>query len=576
MNAAHYIFQQYKTSFVTGGLFAAVALLYFILALTIPGETFWSGDEGLRYLQVLNMEKNGLLARELPYPGQDIDPEGRYYPLTAPYVRQGSNGYAIQYSPALPLLAYPFYKLFGRGGICIPIIAFSLWWLWLTWQLARHMHSLSSLRPMVVMAFLSPLPIYSLLFWDHSAGGALATLALLKLAQSDNFTLRPYIYAGLALGVGVWFRTEILLLAAAAIIALIASRDHRWNAPVLVALGMLAGALPLLVFQWVFEGDPMGRHFTGHLAASQASMGESVSRPFWSLLHVRWHYINWTYFRFSPYWKENALLIAGLAALVIWPRLERVKKEHKDFCVFPWMLVLLYMAYCLSGIDYAKTATGLFAAFPLAALILMPGPVPWGDRWPLLRLIGLLYVGMLMVLTPTILGGLQWGPRYLLPVLPLICLAISERLGATQRKYDMPRRVLFGVVVFISSLLLLFCVRNISREVGGYNLLHNSIPKVISKGDVVVGGPRWLAAVQSDYYFDYRFCRVPGLESASSERNYEELIRFTDMLSRSGRKHFYYISPKALAPGFPLEKRVGYYRKPWRIYRVSCPVQSGR
>jgi hypothetical protein len=177
--------------------------------------------------------------------------------------------------------------------------------------------------------------------------------------------------------------------------------------------GMLLALAPLLIAYTLLFGLPLG---------PAVALNYSVL-TFEQLLALRWRIARVLLLDISeyPWMPVAAMLLAVLAALPT-PR-TRVWLA----CVLP--LPLLYGLLTTSQLDLR---TGLASACPLA---LFAG-LAWGDaRNPTVRLLSIttaIYVAGVLLTAPND-GGAQWGPRYLLPVVPLLALLSLAGMTALLR-----------------------------------------------------------------------------------------------------------------------------------------------
>ncbi|MCJ7619716.1 MAG: hypothetical protein MUP64_05815, partial [Anaerolineae bacterium] len=194
---------------------AFVAVLYAGLAfIVLPKAAFFSSDEGLKLIQVQNFLRKGWSDFTIDYPGRWLDPDLSFVPINnPPPLMQGERIFAA-YPVFFPLLATPLYSLLGYAGLYVIPVVSGLATVLVTWWLARLLGARGS-SSILVLGLCTPLLFYSLLFWDHTLGTLLATVALLlvirTLLQRDR---RWLLGGGAILGVSIWARTELYALAA--------------------------------------------------------------------------------------------------------------------------------------------------------------------------------------------------------------------------------------------------------------------------------------------------------------------------------------------------------------------------
>jgi hypothetical protein len=420
---------------VTLGFLALTTLgLMLFSARVLPADGTWSGDTGIRLLQVEMLRGRGSFAA--PYLGQPVDPENRWNPLSPRYFAWQADGFYPKFSPAYALLVAGFDAAAGRQAVAWPAAlalaaaAGALWWA------LRAAGSRASWAAAPAIVLLSPLVFYANELWEHEAAVALATsgAAALLVAQlrwragqrRAAFVLAAL--AGLALGAGVWFRAELYAFLPAVALAALALCRQSWRLLAVAGLAWLAAAAPLLVVQQALYGRPEGAQVAvdSPLVLRGAGPPVVVSRMLrqWadtlpSLLLPQGP---------AALWAIAALALAagavGAARGARWGR---------------WLLVagaaavgglaVLNLVLRLAPID-------LVASFPLIVLGLFAfGMLPKGARGLAYRFFGLtaLLAVVFALLSAPSPGGAQHGPRYLMLAYPLLAgcaLLALERWAA--------------------------------------------------------------------------------------------------------------------------------------------------
>ena len=392
---------------------AGLAVLYLGVALLLPAGQFFSGDSGIRYLQVSSAATRRALTAGLPYPAAGLDPDGTFRPDQT-FVHDGQI--TGLYPVAFTLVTLPFYLLFGAHGLVLPPVIGGIGCLVALFAYRPLLPGRYFSLLLVLIGAGTPVLVYSVTFWEHTVALALALagIGLLFVPGRDQRLWRPFL-AGLLLGLSTWFRPEqALLLALATTIYVATTRREQWRllGPFALAGAALVGAL--LITNLLLFDRPLGPQTT--TAASDAVAGGAI--PISANLH-----------RLLPYpklglaWLGCAIaFIAG--TLVASQRAARLR----DCSVAVAALAALGAAVkgFRDGLPYTHPGD-LFGVAPLALLGL--GSIAWWWRerrtataGPLARLwlLWLLYALALALLTPA--AGPQWGARYFLLAYPLLVL----------------------------------------------------------------------------------------------------------------------------------------------------------
>ncbi|VEP15855.1 conserved membrane hypothetical protein [Hyella patelloides LEGE 07179] len=155
------------------------------------------------------------------------------YPYDKPYVYQVAGKYYITFPYTFPLVAAPFYALFGyRGLYVIPLV--SCWVIWLVFYLdclKLKLDSLVTALGLICLIFGSYLTVYSAMYWEHTFALALAFTGL-SLWFFFNDVTSPStvktIMSGILIGLSVWFRPEFICVVVIMIGLAIFTSSYFW------------------------------------------------------------------------------------------------------------------------------------------------------------------------------------------------------------------------------------------------------------------------------------------------------------------------------------------------------------
>lgn len=199
-------------------IFAGIVFTLY-LQLQIPQDVFFSGDAGLKALLSKQLG-SGQLRFDLVPPAlpwvQNLWNNG-LYPFETPFVYNLGNKYWITFPYTFPLITAPFYALFGyRGFYVVPLVA--TWAIWLSFYWAGRRLKLNNWLiaiGLAVVIFASHLSMYSAMYWEHTLAVALAFhgfSTLLIPGERQGLSKKDAIISGILIGLAVWFRPEFLCL----------------------------------------------------------------------------------------------------------------------------------------------------------------------------------------------------------------------------------------------------------------------------------------------------------------------------------------------------------------------------
>lgn len=407
-----------------------VALVYTLLAAhsaTVRG--FASSDAGVKLWQVQSIIHTGRLDAPIDNPAAQYDPDHQYTPFLAPwFFWENGQPYSEYVSPFIWGSAV-FYAWLGHAGLLVlpwlsGLLSLSLT-AWLAWRV-RPDHW-AALAPLLI-GLSSPLLIYSLEFWEHTPGVCLTLVALVGIVKaSDGAGSRWLIVAGAAVGLGLTMRAELYVFPVAIVIGLLTLRSA-WPLP-RALIGLAAGGLltagPWWLYQFVRWGSPLGPRVTQNVPLlggtdMLARLGDTTGR-------------NWTML-----WPINnqgleTLAILSLAALMLSGGLvlgRRWRLTHSIGGLLAASLIalaaVLLARLTIWNTDSALRPDDLLATFPVMLLLLF---VPLLDVSRLSRevrflaSVALAFIVLVVIVSP-FQGGVQWGPRLLLPAIAPLAVVV--------------------------------------------------------------------------------------------------------------------------------------------------------
>ena len=383
------------STFKRNRLLLIVGFAGLLFSLFLQGEVidgvYFSGDAGLKAL-LTKQFCAGQFHLDLRVPAdpwvQDLWDSG-FYPFGPTFVYETEGRYYTVFPAVFSVISAPFFGLFGyRGLYIIPLV--SIWVLWLAFAAVSRSLGLTDLNAaaaLAVLVFASPLTLYSAMYWEHTLAVCLAFggMALAVLTRYRPSARSYAALGGILTGLSVWFRAEHISLVGVICLALFVSPRLRERYRHKIAL---VGGMLLAIALF--------------MAVNIAIFGHPLG--------------------IRALWMPDRLRLYG--------RLERALRILKSMS----SELLAYFPMVL---------------FPVAglALSMLEGRIKLAPYVRILFWGGLLFALVAAVMLPNS-GGKQWGPRYLLVLVPVISLlagaVLEELLGATG---TVARYV--GVVVFL-------------------------------------------------------------------------------------------------------------------------------
>ena len=436
------------------GIFALLVYLG-IAWFVFPPEAVWSPDTGAKFLQLRNLRwEEGRPACDIVYPGRDIDPDLRFAtsdPGSGLLVVRGEK-LQFQRLPIFPALSWPGFQWLGfRGLYLLPALggaasgAFAL-------HLLRRQDQRFAMW--MLIAFGSPIYIYSTLFWEHTVATGLnfvgAWLAF-RARSAHTSLLRKalnWIAVGAVLGLGAYIRLETLIFSLALLFALwFIGREDRWG-PICACVVLGFVMLPYRPLHGIlFAGEEM----PGHV--------EYLFYPFRYLIRAKWEVVPdlligpFTGGSLKTDWLGVLWAIAAVVAVVHSFGADTPAKRTVRLGGLA-LTAIVGATFLFTGTAY-HAAHGLLFTTPWALLGLSRAAEVWRSGDWRARVVVLTGVLGLVGYTIAIVGfrgssphgGLEWGARFAMSFYPLLALVAAWDLGP--KRNDAMTLAVVGALLFL-------------------------------------------------------------------------------------------------------------------------------
>ena len=414
--------------------------LFLIAALLMPKLTFLLSDVGLRFLQVRELIDSNWQTFAINYKAQPFDPELAHVPLYYAYSVIDGEIF-LNITPFLPLLASWFYALLGPIGLAVVPIAGTVLTAVAVFKLADITELPRASWLFWLTAIATPMFFYTFELWDHTLAAACAAWAIYGLSSAIiKQKLLPAFWGGIILGIGLGQRPEMYVFAIAVGVACLVISWPRWRVTAVLIGGSFLGVLPLWILQYLWVGNPLGMA----LATNLFDYGRPESYAFDSGVIGFSRPV--TIGRFLMFIRpgDPTTFVAALSILfgfiTIFMSLRQEKwRTSRNLYVGLLFLMIGYGIYVILALQ-TSALVGLITTFPLLVLSLtfVPKSVDNGRYRSIYHLVFLaagLFLLMMLILWPAS-GGLQWGSRYLLPVIPLLVYLAAYGINVFSQVVD--------------------------------------------------------------------------------------------------------------------------------------------
>ena len=433
---------------------AQLAALAFTVAYAVAAfvvfdpSSLLTHDVAVKWLQAKSLVASGYRSVALAPPGGTLDPSGHFLPFVAPHVFYVGPALHGIFPSSLALLNALFAP-WGIGGIALLSVLSGGMVLFATSLIPEPRYGLGSV---VMLGAATPLWFYCILPWEHAPALALSTLAVAVVCRAHRAA--SLAAAGFLCGVAPLLRDEFLVLVP--FVALLTAVKHGWRRGLLLAC--LAG-VPTVVFGavdvFVF-GRPVAAHLVHAvrpLAAITAGGAAVPLMPDWSAMtRVQIAIGDWI-FGFQPnVWLLScALLLAGIALFAA------ARQKAQAVLAIVTIVLIFHLNDLATYLTAPAFVAGLFRVSPVLIFAILPmAPLYRSSsvrRWSLV--VSGLYLLALSATTNTD-GGVQVGPRLLLPILPFLAMAAWEGLASYRSSTAVGERLVWrlGVVLACGSLAM--------------------------------------------------------------------------------------------------------------------------
>jgi hypothetical protein len=508
---------------------AGVALLavYVVLSFANDPRGTLGTDTGIKIGTYRTMEAEGTLRPVIGYWAAPWDPAATVHPFRD--TQLVGDRYVDVTTLPMVVAAYPLWRVGGYRLALLWPMAAAVAAAFVARGIARRLNAPADGWWAFWLAGLaSPLVIYALDLWEHTAGvAAMAGGALVLSDQVDRPARWRGLAAGALFGLAFSMRTEALVygFTTFAVIGAVLAVGRRWADAAVAAVGGVIGFVALALANAELEVAVLGQTIrSGRASGTAVSAGGGLR------LRLKEALVTST----SPFpsfeGRDLALGALGALALVgvaVWGG----AAEHRDRArLAAAAVVLVFVVRLASGPGFWP---GLLVTTPIAAVGL-------GRAWPdgpRRRMLLLALIPLPLVFFFQYTGGAlpQWGGRYVLTT-GLVAGAVGAAcLGDLQR---WARRFLVGAAVLATAAGLVWLnVR--THQIG------DTVDRLAARSEAVLVFPdpfvsREMAAIYGDR---------PWLASPAPG----QLDGVADVLRRSGQPSFALLSldPDAPTPAIP-------------------------
>lgn len=441
-----------------------VGIIYLLsLQLPIKDGVYFTGDSGLKAMITQNLAAGNLVFDlNLPNPPwiKTLWAEGMF-PYDEPFVYQLDGKQYITFPYTFSLVTAPLYALLGyRGLYLIPLLATVMLWL-VFYKLCNKL----DFAPAAIavggffLIFATNLSFFSATYWEHTLSVCLAFTGLSYFFPekgSKHIRVWTLIGSGILTGLAFWFRPEqVFLVVYLAAICLFSFGKAVWNWRSEKYFDF--GKIP----------DFIGKKGWAYLAASTITL-------------MLYGMTNWLIYK-------NIFGVHSIQVLESKPFLERLtiflnhvrQMTIGDTSFFMFNPISLFLIGYLFFALVKRDRTG------------------FKKDWAIWYFFCPVFFFGVSILVPAGSGGKQWGPRFLLLLVPIIVLLFTWQLSDLINKSILSKPIIRWVVV--GSILIIGVFGLIQDTFRGRNYLIYNYNLVQPAVEALLSDPEPLIAVSNNY-----------------------------------------------------------------------------
>lgn len=416
-------------------IFAGILFSLYLLW-HIPDEIFFSGDGGLKFLLTKQFSAGNFrvdIDRAVEPWIRNLWLEGLYpFGDREPWIYYRDNLYYSPFPFTFSLVSAPFYALFGfRGLYIIPVV--SLWSIWFCFDRVCQRLKLSSIISAValtILIFASPLTFYGATFWEHTIAVALAFhgLAILGTPPSGELSKKQAIISGILIGLAVWFRGEFLCLIALLVLFTFASTRIKFAFDLILLLSAIIFCLFIVQKEssfWFIAIICLAAYASSHINL---------------VFQKKYIFVVSMLLTVSLYWIINTIIYhhpLGIHALQV---VEHLSLRGRISAAFKFFNSMSYDLFSYFPI--------IFLPIIYVILSLFNSKLRFKPQMKILFLVYILFSFSVPLLLPSE-GGKQWGPRFLLILIPVISLLTVMIWQQTLKLTPLSLKYSFTAILFI-------------------------------------------------------------------------------------------------------------------------------
>ncbi|ACK64186.1 dolichol-phosphate mannosyltransferase [Rippkaea orientalis PCC 8801] len=542
-------------------IIAAGVLFSLFLLWQVPDGVYFSGDGGLKALLAQQLS-SGQFRIDLIPPQADWVRQlwrGGFYPYEPPFAYYLNDKYYITFPFPFSLVTAPFYAAFGfRGLYLVPLL--STWTIWLTFKVFCQRLNWNEVNQSLALFFLiftSNLTLYSAMYWEHTLAVAFCFIGMIMLLipkNSANFSAKEAILSGFFIGLSAWVRSEFLAMVAtlAFIVAILSFLNYQpgqkirdklelqeitfiGKHPLAFGISMFSTVGLFFICNKLIYGNFLGIHALQ--IVEEFSLIRRLTEAWESFIEI--------FVSFFHYFPIAIFSLLYLFLLLITLLSRRINSKTASFFVVLLFLFTVTFFLINRDLNTIKTIIKSWGILVLISAIWLwlcrEAKIQLNSRMILFYLMGLIFtIGVALLVDSgsdeIAVGGKQWGPRYLLILLPFFTVLVVQQMNILKDKNE--TLVYYSSLFMVSIFVVLGLHQNLYQGTVFFAKSHQGVSPTL---ETLEKSPHQSIIVSHQYAAQMLESSLGGEKFFFRTEDNQKLLQLSQALVQQNQSGFIYV-----------------------------------
>lgn len=456
-------------------------------------DAFFSGDAGIKYMQIVGLSNPENKIGSFTYPGENIDKNHKFLPAAT--IEYQNRVYGV-FPYIFSLVTYPLFKCAGNFGLYVPPIIGAIFTIFFTYLIIRRFAGFNrGMLSILVMSIASPILFYEVVIWEHTLAAAFTVAGAWCWLKDDGRASFDFA-GGFLLGMSAWFRPENYCFILGMAVALAWIRGFSPKKLAGAAIGIVAACSIYWTLNFILFNNPFGIQVTSNMPKGILVTIKGGFVRFPKMLNLIYPISTIT----------GVLFFVITTAFTVFVRyrhkIAQFSMDERILVIFSWG-ILLFNAFFLYF--YPKSTKTIICVFPLIFILAALRRSESDESAKLSKYSKFCFTASAISIIAVLFisprdGGMQWGPRLLLPSIPIICIGIFALLPDKLNRNE----IAFLIAICLFGFSILFRGLNfvITLKISNANFV-KVIENNVKTDEFIVTTQRWAPQVAARAWIDH-------------------------------------------------------------------------